>query len=182
MSLFGFVKDIGRRVFSKDEEAAEKIKEHIEANNPGVGGLEVYYEMNGVVTLEGRCVSQEAREKVILMAGNIEGVTQIGAKNLTAPPPAPKAETAAADLTESDAGASAAQGDGAADDGPDAEQAAEIEGTQFYTIKSGDTLGKIAKEFYGNAMEYPRIFEANREIIEDADKIYPGQKIRIPAK
>ncbi|MEL7448392.1 MAG: peptidoglycan-binding protein LysM [Pseudomonadota bacterium] len=177
MSLFGFVKDIGRRVFNKDEEAAEKIKEHIEANNPGVGGLEVYYEMNGVVTLEGRCVSQEAREKVILMAGNIEGVTQIGAKNLTAPPPAPKPEAAAADLAESDAGASAAQAEE-----EDAEKAAEIEGTQFYTIKSGDTLGAIAKEFYGNAMEYPRIFEANREIIEDPNKIYPGQKIRIPAK
>ena len=180
MSLFGFVKDIGRRVFNKDEEAAEKIKEHIEANNPGVGGLEVYYEMNGVVTLEGRCVSQEAREKVILMAGNIEGVTQIGAKNLTAPPPAPKAE-AAAEAAPAAAAESAPAADEAGDE-PDAEKAAEIEGTQFYTIKSGDTLGKIAKEFYGNAMEYPRIFEANREIIEDPNKIYPGQKIRIPAK
>lgn len=173
MSLFGFVKDIGRRIFNKDEEAAEKIKEHIEANNPGVGGLKVFYEMNGIVTLEGKCVSQEAREKVILMAGNVEGVVSVSAKNLTAPPPVPKA---AAELKESDAGATAAEAQ------EDAEKAAEIEGTQFYVIKSGDTLGKIAKQFYGNAMEYPRIFEANREIIEDADKIYPGQKIRIPAK
>ena len=176
MSLFGFVKDIGRRVFNTDEDAAEKIKEHIEQNNPGVGGLEVFYEMNGLVTLEGKCVSQEAREKVILMAGNVEGVINVSATKLTAPPPAPKAtaKAAPADLAQSDAGATAADAD--------AEQAAEIEGTQFYVIKSGDSLGKIAKHFYGNAMEYTRIFEANREVIEDADKIYPGQKIRIPTK
>ncbi len=50
----------------------------------------------------------------------------------------------------------------------------------IYEIKSGDTLGGIAKHFYGKASQYMRIFEANREIIADPDKIYPGQKIRIP--
>jgi nucleoid-associated protein YgaU len=54
---------------------------------------------------------------------------------------------------------------------------AEIE---YYTIKKGDTLSAIAKQFYGKANDYPRIFEANREVIKDADLIYPGQKIRIP--
>ncbi len=54
------------------------------------------------------------------------------------------------------------------------------EETEFYTIKSGDTLSKIAKSYYGNAMKYPVIFEANREVIKDADLIYPGQTIRIP--
>lgn len=174
MSLFGFVKDIGRRVFNTDEDAADKIKEHIEKSNPGVEDLAVFYDMKGIVTLEGNCASQEAREKVILMAGNVKGVVDVYANKLTAPAPVARAaeETAPADLTQSDAGASAAN----------VAEAAEAEGTQFYVIKSGDTLGKIAKEFYGNAMEYPRIFEANREVIEDANKIYPGQKIRIPAK
>jgi LysM repeat protein len=50
----------------------------------------------------------------------------------------------------------------------------------YYTIKSGDTLGAIAKQFYGKASAYTRIFEANRDIISDPNKIYPGQKIRIP--
>lgn len=54
------------------------------------------------------------------------------------------------------------------------------EETEFYTIKSGDSLSKIAKAYYGNAMKYPVIFEANREVIKDADLIYPGQVIRIP--
>ena len=51
---------------------------------------------------------------------------------------------------------------------------------EFYEIVSGDTLGAIAKKFYGKASAYTRIFEANREIISDPNKIYPGQKIRIP--
>ncbi len=51
---------------------------------------------------------------------------------------------------------------------------------EYYVIQSGDTLSKIAKEFLGDAMAYPKIFEANREVIKDANLIYPGQKIRIP--
>ncbi|MEX2527948.1 MAG: peptidoglycan-binding protein LysM [Gemmatimonadota bacterium] len=50
----------------------------------------------------------------------------------------------------------------------------------FYTVKPGDTLGKIAKEHYGNASKYPAIFEANRPMLSDPDKIYPGQVLRIP--
>ena len=50
----------------------------------------------------------------------------------------------------------------------------------FYTVKSGDTLSKIAKEHYGDAMKYPVIFEANKPMLEDPDKIYPGQVLRIP--
>jgi len=57
----------------------------------------------------------------------------------------------------------------------------EEEKVEYYTIQSGDTLSKIAKRYYGDANKYPVIFEANREVIKDADLIYPGQKIRIPA-
>lgn len=51
----------------------------------------------------------------------------------------------------------------------------------FHTVVSGDTLGKIAKAVYGNAMKYPVIFEANRPMLEHPDKIYVGQVLRIPA-
>jgi len=54
------------------------------------------------------------------------------------------------------------------------------EETEFYTVKKGDSLSKIAKAYYGNAMKYPVIFEANREVIKNADLIYPGQVLRIP--
>jgi len=52
---------------------------------------------------------------------------------------------------------------------------------QFHTVVSGDSLSKIAKKYYGNAMKYPVIFEANKPMLTDPDKIYPGQVLRIPA-
>jgi nucleoid-associated protein YgaU len=51
----------------------------------------------------------------------------------------------------------------------------------YHTVKSGDTLSKIAKEAYGNANAYMKIFEANKPMLSDPDKIYPGQVLRIPA-
>jgi nucleoid-associated protein YgaU len=51
---------------------------------------------------------------------------------------------------------------------------------QFHTVVSGDTLSKIARNFYGDAMKYPVIFEANKPMLTDPDKIYPGQVLRIP--
>jgi len=50
----------------------------------------------------------------------------------------------------------------------------------FYEVKKGDSLSKIAKVHYGNAMKYSVIFEANRPMLKDPDKIYPGQVLRIP--
>lgn len=51
----------------------------------------------------------------------------------------------------------------------------------FYTVQKGDSLSQIAKEHYGDAMKYPVIFEANKPMLADPDKIYPGQVLRIPA-
>jgi nucleoid-associated protein YgaU len=57
--------------------------------------------------------------------------------------------------------------------------AAEQQAT-YHTVESGDTLSKIAKAHYGNPMKYPVIFEANKPMLTDPDKIYPGQVLRIP--
>ena len=51
---------------------------------------------------------------------------------------------------------------------------------KYYTIKSGDSLSKIAKEVYGDMHKWNALFDANREVIKDPDLIYPGQIIRIP--
>ena len=53
--------------------------------------------------------------------------------------------------------------------------------SKFYTVKSGDNLSKISKEFYGDANHYNKIFEANRPLLKNVDDIYPGQMLRIPA-
>ena len=50
-----------------------------------------------------------------------------------------------------------------------------------YTVQSGDTLSKISREFLGDANDYMRIFEANRDQLTDPDKIQPGQVLKIPS-
>ena len=52
---------------------------------------------------------------------------------------------------------------------------------QTYTVEKGDTLSHIAKEHYGKAGKWRAIFEANRDQIDDPDKIFPGQVLKIPA-
>ncbi|MFK8018114.1 MAG: peptidoglycan-binding protein LysM [Gammaproteobacteria bacterium] len=155
MSLFGFARDIGRRLFNGDEEAAEKIEELINQNNPGVKDLKVTYD-DGLVALNGQCDSVEAMQKCVLMAGNVAGVKGVDGSALQIPR---KAEAPDVDV--------------------DIEEAAN-ENVEYYEIQSGDTLSKIAKRVYGDAMAYKKIFEANREVIEDPDKIFVGQKIRLP--
>ena len=63
---------------------------------------------------------------------------------------------------------------------PEPKKEEEKEKFEIYEIVSGDTLGAIAKRFYGKASLYTRIHEANKELIPDPNKIYPGQKIKIP--
>jgi nucleoid-associated protein YgaU len=53
--------------------------------------------------------------------------------------------------------------------------------SQYHDVVRGDTLSAIAKTYYGNAGKYPVIFEANKPMLSHPDKIYPGQKLRIPA-
>jgi len=54
--------------------------------------------------------------------------------------------------------------------------------TKIYVVKSGDSLSKIAKVEYGDANAWNRIFEANKDILKDPNKIFPGQKLKIPPK
>jgi len=144
MGLFDFAANIGKKVFGiSDASAADDIKAHIEKNNPGVADLKVGYDKdNELVTLEGTCETCEAKEKAVLMAGNMKGVSHVAANSLKAP-----------------------------------EAESEVE---YYVIEKGDTLWAIASKFLGNGSKYPEIFEANKEVIEDPDLIFPGQKIRIP--
>ena len=53
--------------------------------------------------------------------------------------------------------------------------------SQYHLVVRGDTLSAIAKTYYGNAGQYPKIFEANKPMLSHPDKIYPGQTLRIPA-
>ena len=172
MSLFGFVKDVGRSLFKKDEQAAAAIKQHIEANNPGVSSLAVSFD-DGIVGLSGECVSVAALQKCILMAGNVKGVADVYVNGLTV-------KAGASDMAPASAAAPAAAPATAGAPANAQTVPASNVPVEYYLIKSGDTLSRIAKQHYGDANQYPRIFDANREVIEHPDKIFPGQKIRIP--
>jgi nucleoid-associated protein YgaU len=141
MGLFDFAKDMGKKLLDKEDDASTKIEEALNSDNPGISDLGVSFK-DGKVALKGSAASAEAMEKAVLMAGNVQGVTDVDVSGLDAPT-------------------------------PDAN-------VLYYTVKSGDSLSKIAKAHLGDAMAYTAIFEANREVIKDADLIYPGQKIRIP--
>lgn len=141
MGFFDFVGTIGKKLFSKPEDAAQKIKQEIESANPGLANVTVEY-TDGVVKLGGTTADPAVVEKAVLMAGNIEGVTKVNIDNLKGPKLSDQIEC--------------------------------------YVIEKGDNLSKIAKRFLGDANRYPEIFEANREVIRNPDKIFPGQKIRIP--
>ena len=140
MGIFDFLKNIGRDVDKGKE--ADNIKQTLNtALGDQVTGLNVSFD-DGVVKLFGVVDSQAAKEKAVLLAGNVKNVEKVDDQLvIRAPEPPPPT---------------------------------------FYTIEKGDSLSKIAKEKYGDAGLWKKLFEANREVIEDPDKIYPGQRIRIP--
>jgi nucleoid-associated protein YgaU len=64
---------------------------------------------------------------------------------------------------------------------PKPDVAAPVSSMKTYTVKAGDTLSKISREFLGDPHDYMRIFEANKDQLKDPDKIQPGQVLKIPA-
>ena len=168
MGFFDFLADAGSKVSGKDEKEAEvtmPVIMHIEKSGVDVSHLKTNFS-NGVVTLSGYVPNQEQKEKAVLTAGNIKGVSRVQDNLILGQKPA---DVVAAEKAEADVAK--------AEEGKAGEAAWE---SRTYTVKSGDTLGKIAKEFYGNAGKYPKIFEANKPMLSDPDKIYPGQVLRIP--
>lgn len=145
MNIIDFVTSVGRRLFDREGDAADRIKAHIEEDNPGIRDLGVVFE-KGFVTLTGNADTWDAVEKAMLMTGNVDGVGKVVSNIVVG---------------------SASGGEFPAN-------------SEYYDIKSGDTLSAIAQRFYGKASAYTRIVEANREVIKDPDKIFVGQKIRIP--
>ncbi len=158
MGLISFIKEAGEKLFGRPAKAAEDpaqaaaadraaataIENHIGKFGFGVTALTVTFDSRtGTAKVYGVADDQATREKVILAAGNVEGVAAVD-DQMTVAVAAPAA--------------------------------------QYYTVVKGDTLSKIAKQFYGNANEYMRIFEANRPLLSHPDRIYPGQNLRIPPK
>jgi nucleoid-associated protein YgaU len=166
MGLLDFMRDAGRDLFGGGKgNEAQQIKAEIEkelGNN--VRNLGVSFN-DGRVSLQGEATSTAAKEKAVLLAGNVRGVESVDDDGLR--------------VAGQHAGAQAPMGQkgGAAASAPKGGAAYQA---RYYTIESGDTLSEIAQKHLGDAGRWQDLFEANREVIKDPDKIYPGQRIRIP--
>ncbi len=145
MGIFKFIKTKGKALIQdRNTVAANAIKK--EVSDLGLGeelgnDFKVVVD-GGKVKIVGKVPDQATKERIILAAGNVGGISEV-------------------------------------EDGMKARKGAS-KAAVFYTVKSGDSLSKIAKKMLGNAMKYPDIFEANTPMLTHPDKIYPGQVLRIP--
>jgi nucleoid-associated protein YgaU len=160
MGLISFIREAGEKLFGKEVKAAQAdpakaaeanraaagaIEAHIASFNLPITALTVTFDTaTGTAKLYGVAKDAATREKAVLAAGNVEGVSAV-------------------------------------DDQMTVEVAAAAP-AQYYTVVKGDTLSKIAKQHYGDANLYPKVFEANQPLLKHPDKIYPGQTLRIPPR
>ena len=182
MGIFDFIKNAGEKIFKPGEASKEAaIKQHLGSFGSDYSGVEVEVDGSNAV-LTGQVGSVAAREKAVLIAGNIDGIEKVDDRlTVTAAAVTPTAVatpdfshvTGGVTSTETPIGAGAASGGMGSAGGEGWE-------SKTYTVQKGDNLSKIAKEFYGNANKYQQIFEANKPMLKDPDKIYPGQVLRIP--
>ncbi|NNA35888.1 peptidoglycan-binding protein LysM [Pseudomonas lundensis] len=145
MSIFSFIKEAGEKVIDLltpgKANASEELKKHVEKVGLGNPNITATAEGDKVI-VTGEVASQEEKEKIILAAGNIEGVASVD-DQITVTGPV-------------------------------------VAASRFVVVKKGDTLSAISLTVYGDANKYQKIFEANKPMLKDPNKIYPGQTLRIP--
>ncbi|MEM1148899.1 MAG: peptidoglycan-binding protein LysM [Pseudomonadota bacterium] len=146
MGVFKFALNKGKEIIAERNRVAEKaIAKEVEDLGLDDGlGKDFKVTVSGKqVKLEGGVPDLETKEKLILAAGNVQGIGEV-------------------------------------EDSMKVKSRAKVADSVFHTVKSGDTLSKLAKKYYGDAMRYPDIFDANTPMLKHPDKIYPGQVLRIP--
>ena len=149
---------------SLEEKTAEAVKS-LRGTVKGLKSLDATVE-GKIVTLTGEAADLEAKGKVMAEFNKLVEAENTLNKIRVAAPVASAAPAAGAVVTGGlPAPAAAAAAPAAA---------------KVHVVEKGDTLGAIAKKYYGKAGAYMKIFEANRDVLDDPDKIKPGQKLRIP--
>jgi nucleoid-associated protein YgaU len=162
MGLISFVKSAGRALFGKDEEAPKA---------PSTGGP-------SPAEIQALADRKKAARLVQFVQGlgfqvNDLSVKVAGDTATVKGSVASQADREKIVLAIGNTGGIASVDDQIEVDNPEPE-------ATYHTVVRGDTLSAIAKKYYGSASKYPVIFEANKPMLEDPDKIYPGQVLRIP--
>lgn len=159
MGLFSFIKEAGEKLFgAKDAQAASPAAAtQDDLNAKAAGAIENYINTQqlGVTNLK---VAYDAAQGKVTVTG--EAPTQAVKEKVTL------CCGNVSNVTSVDNQMSVTN--------PEPE-------AQYHDVVRGDTLSAIAKKYYGDANKYPVIFEANKPMLSHPDKIYPGQKLRIPA-
>ena len=121
----------------------------------------------GTISVSGTIKDETDRQKILDTLSSIKSISSVEDNMVVevapAAPvePAPPAPDPASDVSET-------------------VESPEEDETRTYTVKSGDSLWKIAEAMYGNGSKYMKIFEANSDLLENPDKIFPGQELKIP--
>ena len=188
MGLFDFVKNAGAKIFGKDDKERKPDRDG-DADNDGKldagRGLSAHLRDYGIdpssfkfrfdgdtVIVEGIVPNQEHREKAVLIIGNVEGVARVDDRLRIGNPALAVSSGSASGVTLGGASQSVAKHSAGGEGGAWT--------SKTYTVQKGDTLSEIAQKMYGKASKYSVIFEANKPMLKDPDKIYPGQVLRIP--
>ncbi len=153
MGLGSFLKNVGEKIFGggeTPEEQAQKVRDHVSKYGFDLSGIQ-FTVTDDKVTITGEAKDWEQKGKIYVAAGNVEGIDGVNDQMTVKPAPVQTATPVATAVQP-----------------------------KYHTVESGDTLSKIAKEVYGDVNAYNRIFEANRPMLSDPDKIYPGQVLVIP--
>lgn len=168
MGIFDFMKGAGAAIFGSgepkdDADTYVSLRKQVENHGIKTEGVEFKVHDAGVVTITGAVPDQDTREKIVLIVGNAKGVAQVDDQLAIGVPMEGGAVPTLAESSDGSGGGDAGEWT-----------------SKTYTVVSGDTLSGIAKKMYGNAGKYMLIFEANKPMLSDPDKIYPGQVLRIP--
>lgn len=155
MGLFSFLKNAGSKLFTNSkEEAAAKSASNDEATRKRIDRLS---DIIGSTGIEIDNLELQLNEDIVTIYGQVD--TQSDKE---------KAILVLGNI----------EGVGGVDDRLSVVNPAPE--STFYEVKKGDSLSKIAKAHYGDAMKYMDIFEANKPMLKDPNKIYPGQVLRVP--
>lgn len=136
------------------------------------GGLKFGFG-TGKITVSGTIDDEADRAKILEILNGIDSISEVEDQMLVAAPAKAAPEPSVEAPVEPDTSAEPATGDETA-------AAAPAEALRSYTVESGDSLWKIAEDLYGDGSKYTQIFEANRDILDDPDRIFPGQELKIP--
>ncbi|HKJ16521.1 MAG TPA: LysM peptidoglycan-binding domain-containing protein [Xanthomonadales bacterium] len=152
-------------------------------------GLKMSFAADGNVTVSGTVASVEDRQRIPEILKGIDGINGVhDHMNVEAPVAEEpvvvepvevkpvKVEPVEIPSAEPDSQVGSVDAPGGASEVEGGAPA----GAKTYTVQSGDTLWKISEEHYGNGSKYMKIFEANKDLLDDPDKIFPGQELTIP--